>query len=254
MSNHECFSHDEIPFETLEKFGLTSEMIEDLPQNVMQRFLSSQPTPALPLTYENIEGQKLVTPTRLTLVRLSDGMVDVCLSPRWTDKDLSEFTPEQQAKLENGEVIVAEMGNNGKCFIQFDDSINKVIGSPVALVNKNISLLARSYGLDDTDMETLENGGVIEINVNGNILSAGIDLNDDACIRTANGPIATWKQDKEADRLPKYSFGLFGCWMADDNNNLSYVPEENYDEEMVREFERTAEANAADANLQQLKV
>ena len=36
MANYERFTPQEIPYEILERFGLTREMIDDLPQNVMQ--------------------------------------------------------------------------------------------------------------------------------------------------------------------------------------------------------------------------
>lgn len=245
MNNYIRFTPDEVPYGMLEKYGLTQQMLEDLPKCVMQRFLTGQPTPALPVVSENIEGIKTVTPTRITLVRLSDGTVDVSFAPRWTDKDLSDFTAEQQDNLLKGNVIVTEMPNKGKCFLQFDDSINKVIGVPSILINKNISLLIRSYGLDDGYKATLENGGVIEIKVNDQVVSAGIDLNEPSGIRTADGDIIAWQQDANADRLPKYSFGLFGCWVADDSNILTYVPEEQYDEDMEREFTRSGQANAA---------
>lgn len=34
------------------------------------------------------------------------------------------------------------------------------------------------------------------------------------------------------NKLPRYSFGIYGCWVNDENNNLSYVNEEDYTDEM----------------------
>ena len=42
MAKIEHFTAEEIPYEILAKFGLTHEMIDDLPQNVMLRLLSSR--------------------------------------------------------------------------------------------------------------------------------------------------------------------------------------------------------------------
>ena len=53
MANYERFTPQEIPYEILERFGLTREMIDDLPQNVMQRLLSARTTPVLPIFTEN---------------------------------------------------------------------------------------------------------------------------------------------------------------------------------------------------------
>ena len=54
---------------------------------------------------------------------------------------------------------------------------------------------------------------------------------------------------KEAESLPQYNFGLFGCWVNDGNNNLSYVDEEDYTDEMVEQQNLMASRNAATAQM-----
>ena len=125
---------------------------------------------------------------------------------------------------------------------------------PTEVINQNISLLSRSLNLNDIDKATLQKGEVVEINVNNQIVSAGIDLNEDSGLRIANGDIITWREDAKANQLPKYNFGLFGCWMADDDNVLSYVDEDNYTPELLSEYKRAQSHNAANANMQQLKM
>lgn len=253
MAIIEQFSKHEIPYGILQKFGLTQEMIDDFPENVMNRFLSSRATPVLPVVTDNAEGQKVKTLARISLVRLEDGSVDVCFAPQWVDEDLTSFTQEQQEKLKLGEVTTAYVEGKGYCFVQFDDTINQVMTVPVDILNQNISLLRRSYGLNNDERVTLEQGGVVEIKVNDQILSAGIDLNDAKGIRIANGDIMAWQEDIKADKLPKYNFGIYGCWLADDDNILSYVAEDDYDQTLLAEQERAQSANAAEAQLNQLK-
>ena len=53
MANYEKFTEQEIPFGILERFGLTQEMVEDLPQSIMQKLLSSRWTPVLPIITED---------------------------------------------------------------------------------------------------------------------------------------------------------------------------------------------------------
>lgn len=254
MAIIEQFSKQEIPYGILQKFGLTQEMIDDFPENVMNRFLSSRATPVLPVVTENSEGEQVKTLARVFLVRLDDGTVDVCFAPQWVDEDLSAFTQEQQDKLKLGGVTTAHVDGKGQCFVQFDDTINQVMAVPVDIINQNISILQRSYGLVNDDREILEQGGVVEIKINDQVLSAGIDLNDSKGIRIANGDIVAWQEDTKTDRLPKYNFGLYGCWMADDDNVLSYVAEDDFGPEMIAEQERAQSANAAQAQLNQLKM
>ena len=249
MANLEKFTQQEIPYGILQKFGLTQEMIDDLPGNVMRRLLSSRTTPVLPVITENTEGQKVKSLARISLVRLSDGTVDVCFAPQWEDEDLSEFTPEQQEILKNGGVTTAMMPGKGRCFVQFDDTINQVMAVPVTIINQNISILTRTVGLDDTDKETLEEGGVVQTNINSQTISAGIDLNETSGVRIADGDIITWQEDAKADRLPRFNFGIFGCWLADDDNVLSYVAEDDFGPELLAEQKRAGAANAAQAQM-----
>ena len=91
MTNFETFTQQEIPYGILQKFGLTQEMIDDLPGNVMHRFLTSRTTPVLPITTENVEGEKVSTLARISLVRVGDGTVDVCFAPQWEDEEPTEI-------------------------------------------------------------------------------------------------------------------------------------------------------------------
>lgn len=254
MAKIEHFTQEEIPYEILGKFGLTQEMIDDLPQNVMMRLLSSRTTPVLPIVTENVEGLKVKSQARISLVRLADGTVDVCFVPQWIDRDLHEFNDEQQLKLLNDEVIVALMADKGRCFIQFDEAINQVMAVPTSIINQNISILTRTYNLSDDDKAKLESGDIVEMEINHQIISAGIDLNEMTGIRIADGDIIAWKQDALADDLPKYSFGLFGCWLSDEDNTLTYISEEDFDTEMLEQQKRTQSMHAAEAQLKQLKM
>ena len=249
MTNFETFTQQEIPYGILQKFGLTQEMIDDLPGNVMHRFLTSRTTPVLPITTENVEGEKVSTLARISLVRVGDGTVDVCFAPQWEDEDLTNFSAEQQEILKNGGVTTAMMPGKGRCFVQFDDTINQVMAVPTTIINQNISILTRSLHLDKTDKETLEEGGVVQMQINGQTVSAGIDLNETSGVRIANGDIITWQEDAKADRLPRYNFGIFGCWLADDDNVLSYVAEDDFGPELQEEQKRAGAANAAQAQM-----
>ncbi len=254
MAQIEHFTAEEIPYEILAKFGLNREMIDDLPQNVMLRLLSSRTTPVLPIITENASGQLIQTFARISLVRLTDNTVDVCFAPKWVDEDLEEFSIAQQELLKAGNATLADMEGKGRCFVQFDEAINQVMAVPESIICQNISILKRNFNLSDADKAILEDGGIIEIEINHQIISAGIDLNDETGIRIANGDIITWRQDAKADKLPRYNFGLFGCWIADEDNVLSYVAEEDFDEKLISEQRRAQTMHAAEAQLRQLKI
>lgn len=251
---YEMFTRQDIPYDILNKFGLSQVMIDDLPENVIERFLLGRTTPMLPITTENTEGKKVRSHARISLVRMEDGTVDVCFVPQWVDEDLSKFTKEQQEKLKLGEVTLADMPGKGLCFVQYDENISQVMAVPVQILTQNISLLTRHYNISDDEKEKIQNGGIIQMVRNNAILSIGIDLNDETGIRVANGDTISWKEDAKVDKLPKYNFGIFGCWIADEENALNYVAEENYTEEIEQEFKRKGSQNATSANLSQMKM
>ena len=68
-------------------------------------------------------------------------------------------------------------------------------------------------------------------------------------IRISNGSRMAWKEETQVERLPKYNFGIYGCWMADDLGNLSYVPEDSYTREMEAEQVRAGQQHAASAQM-----
>ena len=55
----EDFTERDIPYEILEQHGLTHEMIDDLPQNVMEKLLHGEFTPLLPITMKTEMGNWL---------------------------------------------------------------------------------------------------------------------------------------------------------------------------------------------------
>ena len=191
-------------------------MIEDLPQNVIHRLLSSRTTPVLPIVTENIDGETILSYARISLIRLDDGSVDVYFIPKWVDEDLEEFSIDQQEQLKAGRVVKADLRKEGRCFVQFDEVINQVMAVPVEIINQNISILTRTLFL--------------------------------------SGDSIAWREDAKVDSLPRYNFGLFGCWVCGDDNTLNYISEDDYTEEILDEQKRTQSMNAAKAQLSQLKV
>ena len=150
-------------------------------------------------------------------------------------------------------MTTADIPGKGQCFIQFDEAISQVMAVPERIIAQNISLLTRTFAIADDEKERLQNGGIIELEINNNILSIGIDLNEETGIRFANGNILSWQQDAKADHLPKYNFGMVGCWVADDENVLSYVADDDFTEEMNKELERAGAQRSAALQQSQMK-
>lgn len=79
MTKVERFQDNEIPYELLASFGLSQEMVDDLPQKVLEQLLSGQRTPLLPICNVDENGNCNNSLARLSLVRTEDG-IDVIFS------------------------------------------------------------------------------------------------------------------------------------------------------------------------------
>ena len=77
----ENFTERDIPYGTLANYGLTHEMIDDLPESVMTKLLHGCYTPILPLTIKTDVGDISVM-SRIALRSGIGGEVKVVLKPK----------------------------------------------------------------------------------------------------------------------------------------------------------------------------
>ena len=131
MINH--FEESEMPYGTLERFGLTQEMIEDLPVDVLQNIYNGRRSPVLPIIITAEDGDTEPARTRFSLVRTPEGGADVLFFPKLDEYDLNLFNEEQKQRLFEGKAIIGYLENNeenkeagGKRFFQIDPESKQV--------------------------------------------------------------------------------------------------------------------------------
>ena len=100
------FEESEVPYQTLARFGLTQEKIEDLPMWALEDIGQGRRSPLLPIQVNNDEGETLKSRTRFALVRMEDGKVDVVFYPQLEKSPLEAFTQEQQEDLLAGKACL----------------------------------------------------------------------------------------------------------------------------------------------------
>ena len=122
------FEEGEIPYGALEKFGLSHEMIEDLPMHVLEDIWNGRQSPVLPIHVTDDEGELIKSRTRFSLVRMEDGKVDVMFYPVLKYALLEQFDDNQQQLLKDGKAVVADVtspqGTIIKAFVQIDPETN----------------------------------------------------------------------------------------------------------------------------------
>lgn len=255
-------NNSEIPYSVLESFGLTRNMIDDLPMDVLSRILSMQRSPVLPIEVDGPNGDKVRARARFSLVYAPDGKVDVVFHPVFepigekmcivtrdpsTGKEKLKVVDTNTMysdgvvdELKSGKVVidylVTDDGRKVKAFLQLDPETNEVLAVPTSVVGRNLHTLVGEFGLTVVETHCIQNGEVLTIMQDDEPISVGLDLNSPTGFRFERGGEKRWKEGG-VRQWNKYSVGVFGCWVMDDGE-ISYVGEEEYTEEVWDEIER----------------
>ena len=235
------FKEEEIPYHILARFGLTREMIEDLPETTYQRLKRGARTPVLPIKITTDTGNSVVSRSRISLVRMENGEVSVFFAPKLTYSNLSMFDQAKRMALYRGEVIIADKtssdGSSTPAYHQMDSENGYIMSAPAAVVLANMKNIEKVLNLTQSETTCLKNGKPLTIAKDDKLMTIGIDLTAKGCIRQAEGDEQTWRNDDKRD-WGKYNFGLNGCWTMDSDGNTDYVLEDDYTEEMWSELRR----------------
>ena len=240
------FELNEVPYQTLERFGLTQEMIEDLPMHVLDEICDGRHSPVLPVRVHDEEGETVESRTRFALIRMENGPADVVFYPVLKSSPLERYDEALQKQLLAGKAIVAEVetvdGRHSKVFVQIDPETNQVMSVPTPIIARNLQVLAEELHLGTVEIKGLQHGEPMTLAVEGDPVTVGIDLKSRTGIRFCPGDEQKWKEQTKHE-WDKYTFGCYGCWVMDDDGNLDYVPEEEYTEELWNEQKKSAERN-----------
>ena len=233
------FNENEFPYGTLQQFGLTQEMIEDLPTRVLNDLYDGRRSPLLPIQVEDENQEVVCSRARFSLVRKDSGDVDVLFYPELQEADLHQFDEQQRAKLEAGKSIIATIENKeGKrvpSFVQIDPETKQVLSAPTQVIGRNLQVATDAVNLSAAELNSLQKGDVVMFTrEDGQPISMGIDLNERSGIRFTPGDEQMWSEQRKRD-WDKYTFGVYGCWVMGDDGNLSYVNEDDYTDEMWNE-------------------
>ena len=250
------FYREDYPLDILGEFGLTEEMIYDLPDFVHETIERGGKSPLLPISIEQPFG---VTRgyAKFSLVDTEDG-IDVVFYPRFKQANLAVFGEEQKNALMEGKVIVADINDNFitqegvediqriKAFVQLDKDTNTVIYVPTPAIGKNLTAVAMEYDISGDDLLRIWDGDLITVREAAERgceapVTIGVDLFTDTGVIVIPGAAAQWENTVRRT-MPKYSFGNDGCWVNQDGR-LSYVSEENFTKDIMDALERLAKQN-----------
>lgn len=235
------FQNEQLPYGILAKFGLTQEMIEDLPQRVLEDIYDGRRSPVLPISVRNSDGEEILARTRFAFVRREDGETDVVFFPQLKKSQLDRFLPEERKALQANRAIIATVttaeGRQVQAFHQIDAGTNQILYVPTPVIGRNLELVANEMKLTPAELACLQKGLPITLMDGDSMYTVGIDLNERTGIRLVEGDERKWREEQRKDIGP-YTFGVNGCWMTDGEGNLDYIPEESYTEELWEEMRK----------------
>ena len=235
------FHRDEYPFDILGEFGLTENMIYDLPDYVHENIEMGGMSPLLPISIKQPFGCTHCY-AKFCLIEVEDG-IDVLFSPKLKEADLSNFLKQDRQLLLEGKTIVSEVeeavllddGTENKrkvkAFVQLDKETNSVVYAPTQIIGRNLQTVTNEFDLSESELQGFWKGELVttemsdEDKVTANI-TIGIDLFSEKGVVLIPGGAAQWKRVVHKS-MPEYNFGNDGCWV-NRHGMLEYVPEENF--------------------------
>ena len=102
------FEFEELPYDTLSQFGLTQEMIEDLPMQTLEAISHGKHSPVLPIKVNDENGNTVTDRSRFAFVRKENGEADVIFFPVLKKSPLEKYNEEQKKQLQSGKTILAD--------------------------------------------------------------------------------------------------------------------------------------------------
>lgn len=244
------FELNELPYPTLERFGLTQEMVEDLPMHVLNDICDGRPSPVLPVRVTDENDEQIESRTRFAIVRMDNGQTDVVFYPALKSSPIEKYDEAQQKRLLAGKAIIADVempdGRMSKAFVQVDEGTKQVMYVPTPIIGRNLQVLAEELHLGPAEINGMQYGDPMTLVVDNDPVTVGIDLNARTGIRFCAGNEQQWREQTKRE-WGKYTFGCYGCWVMDDDGNLDYVHEDDYTEELWNEQKKSGERNRAAA-------
>ena len=240
------FEFEELPYETLSQFGLTQEMIEDLPMHVLEELSHGRHSPVLPIKVSDENGNTVTDRSRFAFVRKENGEADVVFYPVLKKSSLEKYSEEQQKQFRSGKVILADTvtadGRKTKAFVQIDTETNQVMSVPTQVIARNLQVLAEELKLCNAEIKVMQHGEPLTFVMQDEPVTVGISLHEKDGIRFCPGDTKKWSEQTKRE-WDNSTFGCYGCWMMDNDGNLDYVPEEEYTEELWNEQKKSAQRN-----------
>lgn len=245
LNTKNSFLRSEIPYQKLEECGISQEMFDDFPEDVINALLRGRLSPVIPALIKGENGRQWKN-VKFAFERTINDTAGLIFFPQFDTTRLEDFTNDEQHRLLQGETIIYKK-NEEISYAQLDTELNQIISASKDTIAYNAAVYGVIYGLDEDEILQMANINIIETTKDEMLMSLGIDLTEPTGVRVVEGGKLLWIEERNR-QLPMYNFGIYGCWV-NKNGTLEYIKEENYTQEMWNEMERAGVQNSAKSHI-----
>ena len=240
------FNLEEFPYDTLQEFGITPEMIYDLPQPVIDLIRTGGYSPILPIVLV-LESGTIRSRARFRIVEsLGDKELDVMFlwqRIQTSTSELDNFSDQEKSLLLEGRAIKTSMNidvevseNNYETrqmsvYAQYDKETRQIIAVPTQIIGRNARAISNEFRLEPSDLGLLLDGSLVSIKENNETITMGINLLSDSGVFITKSDALVWKITSN-QIFPEFYFGVHGCWV-NHNGVLDYVFEDDFTPEIL---------------------
>lgn len=224
MTNKKAFLEEEIPYDKLEKLGISRRAFLSMPKDLVDPIINGKVSPILKAHIKAKNGKTMEIPMKIQLSRDDDGSIKLLTYQRTKQiQNDFELTPRELERVKNGEVIRKELEEDGirkMKFIQLDSETNALIPKSVARVRIAEKLRdmekIKDIELGANQKQAAQEGKPIQLNVGDQPVTVGVDLREPQGFKVVNGDMEEWNRQKKI----KYDLeheGYMGYVQTDEN-------------------------------------
>ena len=224
MTNKKAFLEEEIPYDKLEKLGISRRAFLSMPKDLVDPIINGKVSPILKAHIKAKNGKTMEIPMKIQLSRDDDGSIKLLTYQRTKQiQNDFELTPRELERVKNGEVIRKELEEDGirkMKFIQLDCETNALIPKSVARVRIAEKLRdmekIKDIELGANQKQAAQEGKSIQLNVGDQPVTVGVDLREPQGFKVVNGDMEEWNRQKKI----KYDLeheGYMGYVQTDEN-------------------------------------
>lgn len=236
MTNKISFLEEEIPYEKLEKLGISRRAFLSMPKDLVDPIINGRVSPIIKARIKTKHGKIMEIPMKIQLTRDDDGSIKLQTYQR-TKEIQNDYclTPNDLDRVKNGEVIRKELEEDGirkMKYIQLDTETNALIQKSVARTHISEKLRdmekINDIELGSNQKQAAQEGKPIQLNVGDQPVTVGVDLREPQGFKVVNGDMQEWDRQKKI----KYDLeheGYMGYVQTDENRweYMKFVDEQS---------------------------